>query len=294
MVEAPTPIVIISSTIDPNDVTTALQALRAGALTALPKPPAPGAPDFDDASRTLVETVKAMSQVKVVRRWPEPALRRPRPRPVAPTHPPAAPASLLLGAAPTYGSVVAIAASTGGPAALHRILSDLPGTFPAPILIVQHMSPGFIEGVAEWLDRASELRVKVAEHNESLAPGTAYLAPDGSHLGARRPGHIVLSSLGPMSGFRPSADFLFESVAGAFGASTLAVVLTGMGRDGAVGLYTVDEKGGRIVAQDEASSAVFGMPASAIASGLVDSIASLSDIASILVQMVYREKGVAT
>lgn len=296
MVEAPTPIVIISSTIDPRDVTTALSALRAGALTALPTPPGPGAPGFEGAARTLVDTVKAMSQVKVVRRWPEPALRRTRSAPVGRAHPTGGSSSALLApaplaAAPTPGLVVAMAASTGGPAVLHRVLSELPAAFPAPILVVQHMSPGFIGGVAEWLDSASELRVKVAEHNEPIVPGTVYLAPDGGHLGARRPGVIHVSSRGPIGGFQPSADVLFESIANAFGAATLAIVLTGMGRDGVGGLYAVKDKGGRVIAQDEGSSAVFGMPAAAIASGLVDSIAALSDMASVLVRAAGKEKG---
>jgi two-component system chemotaxis response regulator CheB len=289
MVEAPTPIVIISSTIDPKDVTTAMHALRAGALTALPKPPAPGSPGFEEAARSLVETVKAMAQVKVVRRWPEPAPRRPpdllrkgRSGPVV------MPLSLPVGSAPPLNNVVAIAASTGGPAALHRIVSDLPATFPAPILIVQHISPSFIQGVADWLDNASELRVKVAEDGEPIVPGTAYLAPDDAHLGVRRPGHVVLSRHGPIGGFRPSGDFLFESVANTFGASTIAVVLTGMGRDGSDGLRTVRDKKGRIVSQDEATSVVFGMPAAAIASGAVDNIAPLSNIAPVLVHLVSR------
>lgn len=283
MVEAPTPIVIISSTIDPNDVTTAMQALRSGALTALPKLPAPSAPSFAAAARALVDTVKTMSQVKVVRRWPEPSARKRVTEPAestAPSSPRTASGRARLPA------VVAIAASTGGPAALHRILSDLPESFAAPLLIVQHMSHGFIGGVADWLNEASALRVKVAEHDEPLAPGVVYLAPDDRHLGARKSGRILLSRDPPIGGFRPSGDYLFKSVADSFGLKAVAVVLTGMGHDGASGLAAVRSHRGRIVAQDEASSVVYGMPAAAVAGGPVDCIASFTEIAHILVHLV--------
>lgn len=263
MVEAPTPIVIVTGSMDVREVETSMHALKAGALTILAKPAGPESPEFEAEAKRFVATVKAMSAVKVVRRWPERA-------------PAACPRTQEAGRA----GVVAIAASTGGPAALARILSELPGDFPLPILVVQHIASGFVEGFAAWLNTAGGLRVKVAEHGEPLAPRTVYLAPDDGHLGIA-PGRntIVVSRTGPIGGFRPSATYLFESVAKAFGAAAISVVLTGMGRDGVEGLRAMRAAGARVIAQDQETCVVFGMPGAAIESGVVDVTLPLGAIA---------------
>jgi two-component system chemotaxis response regulator CheB len=174
--------------------------------------------------------------------------------------------------------VVAIATSTGGPAALQRVFSGLDARFPAPILVVQHITPGFADGLATWLGSVCPLRVRTARHGEPLGPGTVYLAPDGRHLGIS--GHAAaLSDAPPIGGFRPSGTHLFESAARAFGAATVAVILTGMGDDGLEGLRAVRHAGGRVIAQDEDSSVVFGMPGAAIAAGLADAVLPLDAIA---------------
>jgi two-component system chemotaxis response regulator CheB len=266
MVEAPTPIVIVSGSVDVREVEVSLHALRAGALTVLKKPAGPESPEFEEQARRFVDTVKAMSQVKVVRRWARPLARERVPSPLA-----------RNGA---RARVVAIGASTGGPAALSRLLSDLPGDFPVPVLVVQHIAKGFMEGLAGWLNSAGALRVKIAEHGEPLQPRTVYLAPDDRHLGvAADRGSLVVSKADPVGGFRPSATFLFESIARAFGTSATAVILTGMGQDGVAGLRVVREEGGRILAQDEETSVVFGMPGAAIAAGVVESIHPLGSLA---------------
>lgn len=276
MVETPTPIVIVSGSVDAHEVETSLAALRAGALTVLQKPPGPRSPGFEEASRKLLDTVKAMSQVKVVRHWAErhPAKEVP-----------------AAGRAGAVARVVAIAASTGGPAALHRILSELPGDFPVPILVVQHIARGFVGGLADWLDGISPLTVKVAEDGELLRPRTVYLAPDERHLGVDNGGTAVLSSAPSIDGFRPSGTYLFESVAQAFGTSAVAVVLTGMGQDGVEGLRAVRAAGGRVIAQDKGSSVVFGMPAAAAASGCVDVVVSLAGLAQRLEELTARNGG---
>ncbi|MGH7821769.1 MAG: chemotaxis-specific protein-glutamate methyltransferase CheB [Candidatus Binatia bacterium] len=256
MVEAPTPIVIVSASLDVREVEVSMHALRAGALTVLAKPVGPGSPEFVEQARSFLETVKAMSQVKVVRRWPERARREPSPS--LPTR--------RDGARP---SVVAIAASTGGPAALSCILSDLSGDFPLPILVVQHIARGFVDGLAAWLNTTSALPVKVAEDGEALRGRIVYIAPDDRHLGVSARSGIAVSTAPPLDGFRPSATFLFDSVARVFGSSAVAIILTGMGRDGVAGLRAVREAGGCVVAQDEESSVVFGMPGAAVASGVV-------------------------
>ena len=266
MVESPTPIVIVSGSLEVRDVEVSMHALRAGALTVLAKPPGPEAPDFEEQARRFVETVKAMSQVKVVRRWPE----RPRPEPPRPLP------SARNGAA---ARVVALAASTGGPAALARILSELPGDFPLPVLAVQHIARGFVEGFAAWLNTFGALRAKVAEDGEALRSRTVYIAPDDRHLGLADRSTIALSSAAPVGGFRPSASFLFESVGRAFGSSAVAVILTGMGQDGVEGLQALRAAGGRVIAQDEETSVVFGMPGAAVDAGLVDLTLPLGAVA---------------
>jgi two-component system chemotaxis response regulator CheB len=266
MVEAPTPIVIISAVVDSDAVEISMRALGLGALAVIGKPVTTRSPVFEQVCRHLVATVKAMAKVRVVRQWPDRSSvvrdtaadrRLPRRR---------------------Y-KMIAIAASTGGPAALHRLFGDLPANLRLPILVVQHIADGFVGGFAEWLNAASGLRIKVAQDGEPLQPNCVYVAPDDRHLGVSRRSAILLSSADAIDGFRPSGSFLFESVANAYGPSALSVILTGMGRDGVEGLKAVRAVGGTILAQDEASSTVFGMPGAAIAAGVADAVLPLGAIA---------------
>lgn len=267
MIEAPTPIVIVSGVSNVREVEVSMHALRLGALAVLEKPSGPDAPDFEDQSRRLIQTVKAMAQVKVVRRWPERApvsLATPWRRVDVRVRP----------------RVVAIAASTGGPGALAQVVGALPPDFAPPVLVVQHLARGFVDGFAAWLNTASaSLRVKVAEDGEPLRSRTVYVAPDDRHLGVRGDS-VAVSDAPPIDGLRPSGTFLFESVAKAFGPAAVAVILTGMGTDGVAGLHAVRIAGGRIIAQDEETSVVFGMPGAAIAAGLVDDTLPLGAISS--------------
>jgi len=178
MVVAPTPILIVSSSASGAEVDLSLNAMRAGALIVSPKPDNPRSDRFNGRRDELLAMVKAMAQVKVVRRW------GPRPS-TPPTRPPS------LGT--EGGQLVAIAASTGGPAALQRILSDLPGDFPVPLLVVQQISTGFVDGLAHWLSSSCNLQVKVAEPGEPLAKRTVYLAPDRRHLGVSTGGRAVVA-----------------------------------------------------------------------------------------------------
>ncbi|RKG68591.1 chemotaxis-specific protein-glutamate methyltransferase CheB [Corallococcus sp. CA054B] len=268
MTEVPTPVVVVSTLVE-RDIQTSMAALRAGALAVLQKPVGPESPDFEADSRRLRDTLKAMSQVKVVRRWPD--------RSVAPQPPPEA--TPTPGARPP--AVLAMAASTGGPAALYRILSDMGGrdTPPPPILLVQHIALGFGSGLATWLGTATKLRVKVAEDGEPLMPGTVYLAPDDKHLGVTMDQRAQVSGAAPIQGFRPSANWLFRSVARAYGQTSLAVVLTGMGQDGLDGIRDLHQAGGRVIAQDEATSVVYGMPAVVVAANLAHEVLPLGQIA---------------
>lgn len=272
MVRAPTPIVVVSAAATRSDVTLSLDATRAGALMVMPALGDPYAADFDARRDELVSMVKAMARVKVVRR------RGPRPAP-------------RVAAGRGRVRLVAMATSTGGPAALQQVLRDLPRDFPVPVLVVQHIAPNFIEGLCRWLASSCDLRVRVARHGEAMEPRTVYIAPDDRHLGANGAGEIVLSDAAPVDGFRPSATHLFRSVADSHGASAAAVILTGMGRDGVDGLRDLRAAGGHIVAQDEATSVVYGMPREAVRAGLADAVLPVQEIAAKLTKWV---QGVGT
>jgi two-component system chemotaxis response regulator CheB len=272
MVEVPTPIVLVSSSSSSLGVELALNAMRAGALLVVEKPDHPGAPDFPVRRDQLVRMAKAMSEVKVVRQHAgPPELAAPPPR-------------AAVRGVPVR--LVAVAASTGGPAVLQRILGDLPRDFAPPVLVVQHIAAGFVQGLADWLNGSSLHPVKVAEHGEPLRPRVVYLAPDDRHLGVKAPGLIELSAAPTVNGFRPSGTHLFESTARLYGPSLAAVILTGMGNDGVHGLRAVRAAGGTVLAQDEASCVVYGMPQEAIAAGVVDGVLGAVQIGARLAELV--------
>jgi two-component system, chemotaxis family, protein-glutamate methylesterase/glutaminase len=183
---------------------------------------------------------------------------------------------------------VAIASSTGGPRALASIVPQLARSLHAAVLVVQHMPAGFTKSMARRLDAVSPLRIDEAEEGEPLVNGRVYVAPGGVHMvvkdGPQGP-TICFDRSPPMWGVRPAADVLFRSVASVFGASSLAVVLTGMGRDGAAGTLAIRDAGGRALIQDRDSAAIFGMPQAAMQQAGADRVASLADIGSAIVQM---------
>ncbi|TIS55694.1 MAG: response regulator [Mesorhizobium sp.] len=275
MIEAPTPIVLVFSVPDPRAVELSVRALEAGALAVTPAPPQKSGSADGAAVRKFLSTLRAMSQVKVVRRW--------RDRPNLKTG-----SKRLPTGNKSSPRIVGIAASTGGPAAVQSILAKLPRDFPAPILIVQHIASGFIEGVASWLDAAIALKVKVAEDGELLAPHVVYLAPDGHHLGVASRSRIVVADDPPINGFRPSGTYLFASMARVFGSEAVGIILTGMGNDGADGLRAVYEVDGTVLAQDETSSVVFGMPKAAIDAGIAHRVLPLDEIARTMISLVMN------
>lgn len=187
--------------------------------------------------------------------------------------------------------VVAIGISTGGPKALTEMLPRLPGDLPVPVLIVQHMPPVFTKSLADDLDRHCSLRVQEAKDGQEVRAGTILIAPGGKQMKvSREAGHTVvrITEDPPENSCRPSVDYLFRSVAAVYGAHSLGVMMTGMGNDGSAGCRNIKRCGGHILAQDEASCVVFGMPRAAIEEGLVDRVAPLSDIAREIVRVVER------
>ncbi|HEY4744337.1 MAG TPA: chemotaxis-specific protein-glutamate methyltransferase CheB [Desulfuromonadaceae bacterium] len=253
MERRPTPIVMVSGNLDPEEVISSFRAMEAGALVAVPKPRGMGHPEHDADAALLIQRVKLMAEVRVVRRWPARPAGGVAPLPLPPA----------VGPRPEVPRIVAIGASTGGPVAINTILSALPADFPAPVLIVQHMAQGFIHGFAEWLGLSSRLPVHVGGEGERPLPGHVYIAPEGCHMLVEG-GILSFSRSAPENGQVPSVSALFRSVAQAFGSGAIGILLTGMGNDGARELRLIRESGGVTIAQDEASSVVFGMPGEAM------------------------------
>jgi len=258
MARTPTPILILSGR-DDRQSPSAVQALVAGALEALPRP-REWTPEL---AAELRRTVRLISSVHVI--------RHPR-------------GGLLKGSKrdatqrPGSQPVVAIAASTGGPSALATILSGLAG-LQAPVLVVQHLHADFVDGLVEWMSRVSALPVETARAHQIARTGRIYLAPGGTHLRFGTNRNLELAEL-PVSVHRPSADELFTSVAENAGSAAIGVLLTGMGEDGAQGLLAIRRNGGITLAQDEASSAVFGMPKAAERLGAVNEMLPLGKLAA--------------
>ena len=268
----PTPIVIFGGS-NGDEVRTNFQAIEAGALAVVRRPNGMGHPDHEATAKEFVETVKLMSEVKVVRRWPRIS------RVQADSH-----TGAVL-AVPRNGSsikAVAMGASTGGPLVLQTILRGLPQGLPAPVLIVQHISPGFVQGFVEWLSSSSGFIVRVPTDDEYLHPGQAYVAPDNFQMGVRAGNRIYLTKDGRQNGMRPSVSFLFRSVEETFGSGTVGVLLSGMGRDGVEELKRLRDAGGVTIAQDEESCVVPGMPSQAIKTGAAMLVLPPNEIANAL------------
>ena len=269
----PTRIVMVTASSVPHEVAASFHALESGALTVIGTPPGPGHPLFVAARNELLRTVKLMAEVKVVKRWTPPgevaALRGPPPQLDQP--PP-----------PGHVRLVAIGASTGGPLVLQEILAPLRPGLRAPIVIVQHISLGFAPGMAQWLAQTTGYDVRVAQQSECMQPSVAYVAPDGAQLRVRSSGHIALVDEPLEHGFRPSVSALFRSVAAEYGAHAVGVLLTGMGRDGAIELGLLRQAGALTLVQDRATAVINGMPGEAVRLGAAAHVLAPPHIASTL------------
>ena len=174
---------------------------------------------------------------------------------------------------------------------LKKILEGLGAGFPVPVLMVQHMSPGFVTGLAEWLQQSARFPVRVAQPGEQIRPGQAYLAPDGLHMGVDRFGRIELSNQAPVNGMRPAIASLFRSVTEFYGPSAVGILLTGMGADGAAEMAVMKAQGAITIAQDKESSVVHGMPGEAIKLGAAAYILAPEKIAELLNALVETRPG---
>jgi len=259
------PIVVLTSTESDIRLGATYKGVESGALMVFGKPR--GLPGDDPEADELINVVKAMADVKVIRRkWKVPGASQ-----LAKME------NAVRRTANRYG-IVAVGTSTGGPPALRTVLGELPATFPVPVVVVQHISKGFADGLARWLNETIALRVKLAEAGEPLLAGNAYIAPDEVHLQITGQRKVALLRESPMDGHRPSVTALFNSVAKQYGPSAVGVLMTGMGRDGANGLYAMKQEGAYTIAQDEASSIVFGMPKEAINMGAAGEVLALQKI----------------
>lgn len=280
METVPTPIVIVSGSSVPTEVAVTFRALEAGALVLLEKPVAPGHSKAQEIADKLRQTVKLMSEVRVVRRWPKRAAGK------ATVLPDPSPRPLSKGV-----QLIVIGASTGGPLVLQTILTGLAGKLSVPVVIVQHMANGFTQGFADWLGQSSGLPVTVAKDGEHLLPGRAYVAPEECHTEIRAGLCARLSASGPENGHRPSVAPLFRSAAELLGAGAIGVLLTGMGRDGAAELKLLRDSGALTIAQDLQTAVVPGMPGEAVRLNAAVQILAPEKIAAELIKSIRPAPG---
>ena len=284
MKKYPRPILIISASVQVNDTQNVFQLLKAGALDVFPKPIGGLASDYDRLANELIAKVKVLSGVKVFTRHQKLGVIEKSDRPIKqinqlPMH--------------KYGlcsenlnlqtiKLLAVGASTGGPQALNSIIAQFPANLPVPIICIQHISEGFLQGLVDWLGFESKLPIKIACLGELPQAGIVYFPPEKRHLEFDFQGQFIYSEAVHEAGHCPSITVTFKSVANFYGRAAAGVLLTGMGRDGAEGMLAIARGGGLTIAQDEASSVVFGMPKEAIALGAAQHVLPLGAIAPLL------------
>ena len=299
--------VIMFSTLSAAGATATLEALSAGATDYVTKPSNVGSVQESIAAvrEQLVPKIQALGGRRrppagPPGRGPAPAGLRPGAAPLRPGGPPAAPGRPpATGPAPARPvtrrapggkiDILAIGSSTGGPDALTKVLLGLPGDLPVPIVITQHMPPVFTKMFAERLDRSTSLKVVEAGEGMELAPGTVYIAPGDRHLVFQRRGTATVTQLSGApqeNSCRPAVDVMFRSVAALYGGSCFATILTGMGQDGRSGAKVLRDSGAEVLAQDEATSVVWGMPGAVVSAGLADEVLPLDRIAGALLNRV--------
>lgn len=273
----PLPILVVSISVQEDDTQQVFRLLEAGAVDVLPKPAAGLSVESAALHSALIEKIEILAGVRVFR-------KKRADFPTAPPQvlPPLRPQQATAWKRP---KVIAIGTSTGGPQALYEVLSHLPKPFP-PIICVQHIGAGFLQGLITWLQRDCAPRLSIAQPGQVPAPGHVYFAPEKQHLILDDRGCFTYGEGPLVDGHRPSITVTFESVAGYYGRQAIGVILTGMGQDGATGLQAIARAGGLTLAQDEATSVVFGMPKVAIELGAVYQVLPVDAIAPTLRQFV--------
>lgn len=278
--------VIMLSAFTTEGANATLAALKGGAFDFVVKPSGGTLQENSSQLRTMLSSkLRAFARQRGVRQLlggkslPHASIPLPTPRPT------------VGGALPAATEAVVIGISTGGPKALTEMLPRLPAALPVPVLIVQHMPPLFTRSLAEDLDHRCPLHVVEAKHGQPVRPGEVLIAPGGRQMGIRRDAkgvEVFLTDDPPENSCRPAVDYLFRCAAEVFGRNTLGVIMTGMGSDGTAGCQLLKQRGARVIAQDEASCVVFGMPREPILRGLVDVIAPLDRMAAEIIRLVGR------
>jgi len=279
MTTNPRPIVIVSSESKEGAAST-LRALELGAIEFVGKPSSGVDLDMNSVKEDLLRKVRMAAKVRVVRTASRLAstIQNAAGKPATPVAPATSRPAPSTGVDQRF-PVVVLAASTGGPATVMRLAQGFTREFPAAVILVQHMPATFTTQYAAQLAEFTSIRVKEAEANESLLPGTFYICPGGQHLRVTPTGRIQLDgNSGRINGYLPNIDATMETVAAYAGAMSIGAVLTGMGNDGSDGAKAIKAAGGLVLAQDEATSVIFGMPAEAIKAGAVDQVLGIDDI----------------
>lgn len=277
----PLPILVMSTSLQASQRDNIFAMLDAGAVDVLAKPEGGLALDFPGMAADLVLKIRALSGVRVFRR---------RSAATAPAQPPDAAMSPRVSGVFAAPRIIGIGASTGGPQALERVLSVLPADFPLPVVCVQHMAPGFIDGLVSWLASRCRVRICVAGRGVIPVPGTVYFAGSDQHLEVSSQHGFTCPDGEWVCGHRPSIDVTFRSLARNFGSAAMGLLLTGMGQDGADGLLAIRRAGGMTVAEDESSCVVFGMPRQAIEIGAAVTVLPLDQIVTSLPVMVKGDR----
>ena len=275
MVENPCPILVVSASVQEDDAYRIFQLLEAGAVDVLPKPQAGLNDNNLLLKQSLINKIKVLAGVKVFKKKPRTEPRNPPIKPIVP-----------LNYLPNTHKIVAIGASTGGPMALQSLLNELPKEFPLPIVCVQHISQGFLQGLIDWLASTCKLPIQIATEGEHPEPGKIYFPSERQHLTINHRGRFIYSHGQPEDNHCPSVTTLFSSIAQAYGRKAIGILLTGMGRDGADGMKAIADTGGMTIAQDESTSVVFGMPKEAIDLGAASQVLPIHAIAPTVLQLV--------
>lgn len=279
MAFTPTPILVLASSIKRKDVNIAFEAIQLGALDVMEKPENLSREGFVALRDTLLQKIRLLSNIKVISH-----LKGKRK-----FAPPVVPKELPRAKEPITG-ILAIGASTGGPRAVMNILKALPTNFPLGAALVQHIGASFTAGFVDWLAQECKLQVKLAKDGDEVVPGTVFVGPGNAHMEIEE-NVVHLTDAPPVNNCKPSVDVLFKSVARSYGSQALAVLLTGMGRDGAEGMAEIKKMKGLNIVQDEKTSVIFGMPKAAIELGVVDKVIPLNDIPNEIMRIVRNRYG---
>jgi len=290
MTTNPKPIVIVSSE-SREGASSTLKALELGAIEFVAKPSGAIDLDMNSVKEELLRKVRMAAKVRVVRTASRLAmtLQSSNGHAGAPAKPAAPRVSMPSSGSDQRFPVVVLAASTGGPATVMRLAPGFTKDFPAAVILVQHMPAAFTTQYAAQLEEFTGISVKEAAANDVLQPGTLYICPGGQHLRVSPTARIQLdSTTGRLNGYLPNIDVTLESVAAFAGPMAIAAILTGMGNDGAIGAKAIKSAGGIVLAQDEATSVIFGMPAEAIKTGAVEQVLPIDDIYSAIEKRVLN------